>query len=197
MQWLFEYQGLAVPHLSEREVDCYNCQVHLPLKREKNYDAKVKCCDFSPFVSCFSLGALVHSGVDLIPILEGSRELAITVLGVVHSHKHRKQKQICHFYSDGNCEIWSQRPPICYTFYCASRKTQVLQSLEEHLLTHEAQLLHKWFQHLQLDESLWRQWGDCMDETPGAPIPEDLLLGDWNEAYDLFLKSYNWLQEQK
>ncbi len=196
MDWLLKFQRVRAPQLADKEVDCRTCQVSPPLRRPDGYNPVTKCCQFSPFLSCFALGAHIHQGGDLT-FLE-QEHLVCTPLGVVHSHEHRSQQDsLCHFFRDEtkDCAVWKNRPATCYTFFCISRKQDRLKKWESQLLEDETELLSDWFDHMELPEDLWQEWGDSMDERPKVPIPQAMIISDVEKAKSLYLSSYKWLNK--
>jgi Fe-S-cluster containining protein len=200
MQWLYFSRGQLEPALSSPSVDCDQCQVRAPLKRDGVYSAQRKCCEFSPFLSSFAVGALIEQGVDLETLFEASAGgLILTKLGMVHSFTHRKNPTaLCHFYNPKkrNCHIWKQRPAICYSFFCAHEKKSELKDLESRLLEEETALLHQWYLEKIGDKELWAQWGLVMEEVPLVALPRELLLSSWFEAEAHYIQCLQWLRTQ-
>lgn len=182
------------PPQSELAVDCEHCQVRPPLKRTKAYSLDVKCCDFSPFISCFAFGELIQTHPAPFALLGDDDNLIWTKLGVVHHLRHRKDRRVCGFFDNGQCLVWQQRPATCYSFYCASQQPETWSSLEDRLLAREVDLLKSWFFYLGLSDSLWRQWGEFMDWDAQVSIPEELVITNRSEAISQYLKSREWLK---
>ena len=200
MRWYFELKGEETPRLSSKLVDCDSCRVHPPHYRMSEYSPKNKCCEFSPFISSFAAGALIEQGTDLRRIVEESGgELVPTQLGIVHNQSHRKKvRSLCRFYDSNSrgCQIWQQRPPTCYTFFCVTEKTKQWEPLENKWLEEETGWLKQWFQKLDLSEDVWAEWGLYMEADPLVELPEALKFEKWEIAESLYVESLNWLRDQ-
>ncbi len=198
MKWLYEQKGEIAPVLSEKAVDCMNCSVQPPLTRAMEYTVETKCCEFSPFLSAFAAGALLHEGADLERFYSQAQgELVLTRLGILHNLQHRKKRRLCAFYNkpQRSCQIWHHRPATCFTFFCVTEKTKRWESIEIELLESEADWLHHWHVHKKGSADDWARWGLVMEEQPVIEIPETLLIRQWDQAEPYFREAYRWLKE--
>lgn len=179
-------------------MDCVSCQVRAPSRRLVEYQPDRKCCEFSPFVSAFAMGALLQSQVDVEAlVLEAQGQLVLTQLGVIHSHRHRKQQgALCHFFDKEKrqCSIWSQRPAICFSFFCTQRESKIFSTLESDLLNQETELLQHWYFESGGTHSAWDQWGLAMEEHPLVDLPEAMLVKEWEQASQIYQEASEWLR---
>ena len=204
MNWLFSTLKQEEPLIREPQIDCDSCKVRPPLVRMEIYQPDTKCCEFSPLWSGFGVGAWLKRGHRLNQLSgweKGGWE--ITVLGLLHDREHRLQKKsLCHFFSktEKKCEIWENRPPTCYSFFCSSRHKdgiKVYGDLEKWLLKTEAQLLQVWFDSQINNSILWQQWCELMDEKPvNFDLPVELRLGSIEEAEKHYIKMFDFLNSE-
>lgn len=201
MQWFYEWQKQESPKLSEEAVNCVQCRVVKATSAPHPYNPETKCCEFSPFVSCFALGRLIQQGADLSVLYRQSENhLVATQLGLIHSHSHRQTSHsLCQFFDRKSkaCQIWSQRPAICFFFFCVTEKKGQWNALEHKVLEKEAELLQRWFFEQGGSEQDWARWGLIMEPQPVIDIPESLVFDNWNEARSWYLQSYEWLNSQQ
>lgn len=203
MQWIFQALGVTGPLFKEAQIDCKACQVRKPVSRSMDFDPSVKCCQFSPFISGFGVGAWLSDGHKLSD-LSGweDDQIQATRMGLLHPLEHRlDRKALClHFdIKSGGCKVWRHRPPICFSFFCGSRYPDGLAtyaSLEKWLLRAEAQLLKFWFDREMMDPQLWQMWSDWMDEKPRAcHFPERLGFKTKEEVGAFYLEMFERLKE--
>lgn len=202
MDWLQRWTGQRFPQWGPKKgIDCSSCQVTAPLSRPHEYNKQSKCCEFSPFVSAFALGALIEEGVDLHSFCQQSPETLVwTGLGVVHSLAHRKSvDQVCHFFHQGkgHCQIWQHRPATCMSFFCVYEGTKKMDRFENKLLELETEALLDWHFASGGDLQQWSQWGLAMEAEPIVAIPSELIFSSMDEAVAHYTKSWKWLKQQR
>lgn len=197
MKWYFDFLQDSQPTWPKPGVDCQSCRVTAGAKREGHYDPKTKCCEFSPFVSAFALGAWLAEGGSWNNLK--SPDLQTTVFGILHSSTHRKQEDsLCKFYqpSTGLCRIWAQRPATCFYFFCAGPYLSPRTNQQElKVLSDEAHFLKRWFfEDRRGSLELWRHWGEVMEDKSDIELSENLVIESWSEAAEHYLKAWQWLQ---
>lgn len=181
-------------------MDCGSCSLKEPLTRTQSYSKQVKCCDFTPFWSGFGVGAWLHGGKKLGPLIEKG-DFELTVFGLIHSVKKRRiHRAPCDLLKDGLCSIWQQRPATCMSFFCASQYKDGLNAyaeLEADLLKVEATLLGRWYFDQDGSDSLWQTWGQYMEkEAPLESLPKALRLPSIEEAEAHYIGMREWLKNQ-
>ena len=202
MNWIFQALGVPSPHFYEPKVDCHNCRLKAPLSRPVEYSVKTKCCQFSPTWSAFAVGAWLDQNPQQQVTLFHEKGLVLTVLGILHPLDHRLDRQsLClHFQEGGGCGVWTQRPPICYSFFCSSQHKEGLLTygrLEQWLLNTEAQALKIWFDQLGLSSHDWQLWCDFMDLQPkNDTLPPSLQIDDPDQAEQIYRKSFAALKSE-
>lgn len=203
MNWLFNVIDAKAPRLKEPLVDCTGCQLQSPLRRTGKYRADRKCCEFSPFWSSFAIGGWLAAGnsLDSLQALK-TGEMILTQIGILHSVEHRLgQENLCHHFSkkSNNCSIWSDRPPTCYTFFCASEYKNGISeysNLEDWLLSIESAAIQAYFKKKGISMAVWDKWAEYMEPVPDPEtFPSELLIDNYATAEKLFLDCYSWLKE--
>ena len=185
-------------------MNCDACVVREPLVRSEIYHPETKCCQFSPFWSAFGIGAWLKSGgnKDYIHSLK-AKGFLFSPLGILHDFSHRLDKKaLCwHFDKDKGCSIWTERPPICFSFFCASQYPDgllVYGKMEAWLLKTEAKALKLWFQELNLSDEFWSQWGECMEAQPSVDkLPNELIINDVSQAIEFYENSWSFINRQE
>ncbi len=203
MNWLFNVIGTQPPSLKEPLVDCDRCQLKNPLKRAGLYRADTKCCEFSPFWSSFAIGGWLSSGNSLQSVQAlATGDMILTQIGILHSIEHRLGKEnLCHHFNkkSNNCSIWSDRPPTCYTFFCASEYKNGISEysiLEDWLLSIESAAIQAYFKKKGIPSSVWDKWAEYMEPEPDPEtFPSELLIENYSEAEQLYLDCYQWLKD--
>lgn len=194
MRWLLDFLGEKPPQLGPEGLDCVNCEVAKPLSRASHFNVKSKCCDFSPFVSAFAMGAELKKGE--LPHFQAwaqNTSLLWTSLGLIHTQDHYQDLgSLCELFEKGKCAIWENRPPTCYSFFCAGMRPEVEGKFETWAMEKEANLLKAWFDELGLSLEVWEGWCIALDRNPGSIIPEELILEPL-EALEVYKKAYEWL----
>ena len=203
MNWLFQTLEVKPPRLSEPLVDCDSCQLKKPLKRDGIYVPNRKCCEFSPYWSSFAIGGWLSRGNSLKSVQAlDTGEMIITQIGIMHSLDHRGGKEnLCNHFDrkSNNCSIWTDRPPTCYTFFCASEYKNGISeysNLEDWLLSIESAAIQAYFKKNNISMSVWDKWAEYMEAKPDPEsFPHELLLEDRDEAENLYIETYQWFKE--
>ncbi len=200
MNWLFSVFNYPKPNLRDDRVDCDACQVRAPLERVEAYSAQTKCCEFSPFVSAFAVGAWIADGGDLKGLMERAPSVVMTKLGLIHNQGHRASAaDLCQFFDSENrqCKIWQHRPATCMTFFCASKfKKTFLNELENQWMWLETDLLKRWYDEQGGDGELWAQWVEALEDQPQQSIPADFILESLADVETLYSESWAWAQKK-
>lgn len=202
MNWLFVETSFSLFKVQEPLVDCKTCQVHVPLVRSQVYHPETKCCEFTPFVSGFAVGAFLQENGEWPHF---SQDFVYTLFGVMHPLSLRKSKNpvLCGFFDrkQKKCSIWPQRPATCATFFCASQKKEGSKSysqIEDKLQALEVGLLKLWFDEKRLSEELWEHWGDYMEkDTSLRDLDSRLLFISKSDAFKHYRNLYFWLKTKK
>ncbi len=190
---------------SEPLINCQTCQVHAPLVRTQTVSKDSKCCDFNPFVSGFAVGAWLKAGGSGEQFLNWTQDKGVlTRLGVAQpSVLNSLARPTCQFYSrtkNGMCAIWSQRPSICRSYFCAHSSDMLREAREtqERTLSElEAQLLRQWFEEQGGEPQDWQSWIDYMETPFGGDLPQSLLFQEPNQALSHYLEMWKWVDSQK
>jgi len=216
VEWLeSKIKSLVPPHVelstsqeginSEPLLDCSTCQIQAPLVRSQPVSRDSKCCDFNPFVSGFAVGSWLLAGGSAQQFLSWVQEKGVwTCLGVAQpAQKDSQKRPRCQFYlsdKEGRCAIWSQRPSVCRSYFCAHSSSAIHRAREkrERLLSDlEARLLHRWFQSHGGQTQDWQAWIAYMDTPYGGHLPQSLLFPEPNQAVTHYLEMWQWLNNQK
>lgn len=186
---------------SEPLMNCQTCQVQTPLLRTQTVSMNSKCCDFNPFVSGFAVGAWLKSGGSGEQFLNWTQDKGVlTCLGVAQPATINSIARLtCQFYSrdeKGMCAIWSQRPSVCRSYFCAHSSDKLREAREgqEKVLSElEAQLLAQWFREQGGDPQDWQTWIDYMDTPYGGDLPQSLLFQEPHQALAYYVEMWEWL----
>ncbi|MEM7646136.1 MAG: hypothetical protein AAF203_04435 [Pseudomonadota bacterium] len=197
MNWLLKPQPWPHSFFVEPKLNCESCVVAAGLVRSQDYQPESKCCRFSPYLGAVAVGALLSEDPDWNP---PSGDLILTGMGLVHTLSHRREKKVCEFLSPvGRCQVWNQRPVICFSFFCASERPRGLEQykkIEAFLLREEAAILKSWFDSRWNDDRVWIAWCEFMEEAPTLEtLPKELLFESWSEARACYLECYRWFRE--
>ena len=196
MHWLYEWRRVSLDRNEEPLVDCRTCKVQESLGGELGYSAEKKCCEFSPWLSTFALGAFLEKNPQWAPSF-GFKNFCWSWMGVNHPlSKRNGSKSLCQFFDSslGSCEVWEVRPATCFSFYCASSKGKnFYENREGSHLAWEAFLVEPWYDYLGGSQEGWSLFCEYMDPHPSRELPQWMCFDHWEEAKKSYVRSWNWL----